>query len=373
MKYCKKCLFPETKPDLYFDEFGVCDACHSADRKNGIIDSIDWKAKELEFDELVKNAKIKKGGIYDCIVPVSGGKDSTFQVLQAKHKHGLKVLAVTFDQFDQTSTGEHNLKVLRDIGVDHLHFTLSPDVVKKLVKKGFKLIGDPYWVNHVGIFTIPYHIAVKFKIPLVIFGENPQLEYGGPKASRDSFIMDRRWRQEFGGMRGLRESDMSDLEITEEDLAILNFPEDDEMRSSEVMGVFYGSFFRWDIGIQLPMVEKIGWKHLPKTPEGSWVDFENCDMQFIDIRERIKFLKFGYGRATDQINIEIRNQRLTRQEGLEIVRKIDGNVSKDNEKAFCNYIDMEMSEYLSIVDDFVNKNIFDTETIGQYKLKSQRN
>jgi len=372
MNYCKKCLFPETKPDLYFDDAGICDSCHSADRKHGLLNAIDWKKKAKQFEDLVENAKKIKKGIYDCIVPVSGGKDSTYQVLRAKNKHGMKVLAVTFDQFDQTDIGRYNLKILQEIGVDHIHFTLSPIVVKKLVKKGLELVGDPYWVNHVGMFTVPYLMAVNFQTPLVIYGENPQLEYGGPEASRDSFIMDKRWRQEFGGMRGLRESDMIDLEINEADLLALNFPADEKMKDANVMGVFYGSFYKWDIGKQLPLVEEIGWKRLSRPPEGSWVDYENCDMRFIDIRERIKFLKFGYGRATDQINIEIRNGRISREEGLSIVKKTDGKVSRKNENDFCNFLEISKQEYLAIIDSFVNKNIFSTLQLGEYRLKHER-
>lgn len=372
MKYCKTCLFPETKPDLYFDSMGVCDSCRSAERKHGVIDAIDWGGRQLEFEKLVVSSRQKRIGHYDCVVPVSGGKDSTYQVLRAKEEHKLKVLAVTFDQFDQTDTGRRNLEILKNIGVDHIHFTLSPGVVRKLVKKGFELIGDPYWVNHVGIFTVPYHLAVNFRIPLVIFGENPQLEYGGPEASRDSFIMDRRWRQEFGGMRGLRESDMVDVDISADDLSILNFPSDDLMREAGVVGVFYGSFFKWDIDIQLPAVEKIGWTKLPTVPKGSWVDYENCDMRFIDIRERIKYLKFGYGRATDQLNIAIRNKRITREEALAIVKNIDGSISEENEKDFCSYLGITKSEYIEIIDSFVNRNIFDRNESGDYVLNHER-
>ena len=372
MKYCKKCLFPETKPDLYFDDNGICDACHSAERKHGFLNAINWDKKAEQFEGLVENAKQLKKGIYDCIVPVSGGKDSTYQILQAKNKHRMKVLAVTFDQFDQTDTGRYNLNTLKEIGVDHIHFTLSPIVVKKLVRKGFELVGDPYWVNHVGMFTIPYTLAVNFKIPLVIFGENPQLEYGGPEASRDSFIMDKRWRQEFGGMRGLRESDMVDAEISEEDLSALKFPTNEQMSEASVMGVFYGSFYKWDIGKQLPLVEEIGWKRLPNPPKGSWVDYENCDMRYIDIRERIKFLKFGYGRATDQINIEIRNGRISREEGLIIAKELDGTVSKENENDFCNFIGISRKEYVAVIDSFVNKNIFTASNTGEYQLKNPR-
>lgn len=372
MKYCSKCLFPETKPDLYFDSDGVCDSCRSAERKHGFSKAIDWIEQAEKFSEIVAEAKKNKSGCYDCVVPVSGGKDSTWQVLEAKQKHGMKVLAVTFDQFDQTDVGRHNLDVLRNIGVDHIHFTLSPIVVKKLVRKGFELVGDPYWINHVGIFTVPYHIAANFGVPLVLYGENPQFEYGGPETSRDAFVMDKRWRQEFGGMRGLRERDMVDFEIAMEDLCALEYPSDEHLKKASVKGVFYGSFFKWDVGKILPVVENLGWKRLPSPPAGSWVDYENCDMKFIDIRERIKYLKFGYGRATDQINIELKNGRISREEGLSIVKELDGLVSRENEDDFCEYLQISRDEYLEIINGFVNKNIFNSKGNGQYILKQER-
>ena len=340
MKYCKKCLFPETKPDLYFDVEGVCDSCRSAERKHGIVDSVDWKKKSEEFNALIDRATKNKKGCYDCVVPVSGGKDSTYQVL--------------------------------NIGVDHVHFTLSPVVVKKLVRKGLELVGDPYWVNHVGMFTIPYHFALAFHIPLVLYGENPQFEYGGPEGSRDSFVMDRRWRQEFGGMRGLREEDMIDPNLSADDLCILNYPSSELLSNANVMGVFYGSFFKWDVGFHLPLVESLGWKRLSRPPEGSWVDYENCDMKYIDIRERIKYLKFGYGRATDQLNIELRNGRISRADALAIAMTLDGNVSRENEDEFCEYLEIGREAYLEIINSFVNKNIFRTVTMGEYRLRVDR-
>ena len=187
---------------------------------------------------------------------MSGGKDSTWQVYAMKKIHGMNPLAVTFDQFDQTETGAYNLDILRSIGVDHIHFTLNPNVIKKLVKKGFKIVGDPYWVNHVGMFTIPFQIATKFGIPLVVYGENPQLEYGGPEISRDNMIMDKRWRQEFGGMRGFREEDMVDETISASDLRILEFPKDEDVKLAGVTGVFYGYFYKWDAGRHTELIKK---------------------------------------------------------------------------------------------------------------------
>ncbi len=372
IRYCKRCLFPETKPDLYFDDDGVCDACRSAERKHGFEAAVDWDARAAEFQKVIADAKSRAGGGYDCIVPVSGGKDSTWQVYAMKIIHGMNPLAVTFDQFDQTDTGFHNLDVLRSIGVDHVHFTLNPKVVRGLVKKGFEIVGDHYWVNHVGIYTVPFHFAVRFGIPLIVFGENPQFEYGGPEQSRDNMIMDRRWRQEFGLMRGLREEDMVDEEIALKDLQMLQFPTDEEMHEAGVLGTFYGYFYKWDASVHTELVRKLGWKSLPEPPRGSWVDYENCDMRYIDIRERVKYLKYGYGRATDQLNIEIRNGRLERSEALEIAKRLDGEVDENNVVAFCEYLGIDREEYDEVMDSFVNQDIFEKDSNGEWVLRFER-
>ena len=373
IRYCKKCLFPDSKPDLYFDEGGVCDACQSSAKKHGHTEPIDWDRRAKEFDQILINANKKADGWYDCIVPVSGGKDSSWQTYAMKKIHNMNPLAVTFDQFDQTDTGLHNLDVLRSIGVDHVHFTLNPNVVRQLVRKGFEIVGDPYWVNHVGIFTIPFHFATRFRIPLVVFGENPQFEYGGPESSRDNMVMDKRWRQEFGGMRGLREEDMVDMDISIADLRALQYPDDETVHEVGVMGTFYGYYFKWDASIHTEIIKSFGWKSLPEPPAGSWVDNENCDMKFIDIREHIKYLKFGYGRATDQLNIEVRHGRITRQEAIKIVKEIDGQVSPENIKRFCEYLDISIHKYNEIVDSFVNSDIFKRAPNGRnWVLKEDR-
>ena len=369
LEFCKKCLFPNTKPDLFFDADGVCDSCITADRIHGISNSIDWAARKDSFTEILQEHLGGDG--YNCIVPVSGGKDSTWQVYAMKKIYGMKPLAVTFDQFDQTSIGEHNLDILKNIGVDHIHFTLNPLVVKNLVLKGLEIVGDPYWVNHVGIFTVPFTIAAKFGIKLVIYGENPQLEYGGPPESRDNMIMDKRWRQEFGGMRGFREEDMVDDTISSSDIDALRYPSDEEVKSKGIKGLFYGHFHKWDAGEHMKICESIGWKPLDEVPKGSWVDYENCDMKFIDLREHIKFLKFGYGRATDQLNISIRNSRISRQEALSIVKTIDGEFSLESRKEFCEYLDISEDYFTQVVDGFVNTELF-TKIDGKWSPKFKR-
>jgi len=355
INFCKKCLFPDTKPDLYFDDYGICDACRSAEKKWSSNNLIDWTQRAEAFTNIITG--IDRSNAYDCVVPVSGGKDSTWQVLQTKNRHGLKVLAVTFDQFDQTEIGRHNLDVLRGIGVDHIHFTLNPLLLKNLALQGLQHVGDPYWVNHVGMFTIPTIIASKFRIPLVIYGENPQFEYGGPEDSRKPQPMNKRWRQEFAGLRGLREEDMIDETITSRDVQALNFPDDSETQG--INGLFYGDYFLWDPIAHTNEIKKIGWSELESAPAGSYSKAENCDMKFIDLRERIKFLKYGYGRATDQLNIEIRSNNIDRKTALEIVKKIDGQVAEENIQEFCGFVGIDREEYDLIVDGFVNFELFE--------------
>jgi N-acetyl sugar amidotransferase len=362
-------LFPDTKPDLYFDVNGICDACHSAERKHGFEDAIDWDSRQSEFKEIIEKYRSVDGLNYDCIVPVSGGKDSVYQAYVMKSVHKMNPLAVTFDQFDATETSKHNLEVLKEIGIDHIHFTMNPKIVKKLVRKGLEIVGDHYWVNHVGIYTVPAIVAVNYGIPLIIWGENPQLEYGGPASSRDNNLLDRKWRQEFGLMRGLREEDMVDEEITISDLKCLIYPADKDIKKIGLTGLFYGYYFKWNARNHLKIVEELGWKRLEKAWEGSWLDYENVDMKFIDIREHFKWLKYGYGRTTDQVNIDIRNNKITRAEALKIVIQKDGRVNQENIQEFCKYINISESEYIRIRDSFVNKDIFEKDQDGSWKLK----
>ncbi len=367
MRYCKRCLFPDTKPDIYFDEHGICDACNSADRKHGIVNSIDWPQRAKDFEALINQYRTKDPLKYDCMVPVSGGKDSTYQTYCMKVKHGMNPLAVTFDQFDSCERSRYNLEMLRSVGVDHVHFTMNPKVVKSLVLKGFRVVGDPYWVNHVGIFTVPFRVAVGYRVPLIVYGENSQLEYGGPAADRDRKIFDKRWRQEFGGMRGFREEDMVDDEIQLSDLKSLFFPTDQELTEAGVTGLFYGYYFKWDPITHTEFVQKLGWKPLDEAWPGSWNPTENVDMSFIGIREHMKWVKFGYGRATDQVNIYIRNNKLTREEGLKIIKETDGKMNFVPE--FCEYCGISEREFYKIRDSFVNTDIFERVGETEWALK----
>lgn len=217
IRYCSNCLFPETKPDLHFNDEGICSACIAAESKD---EGIDWKQREKDFHTIINNFRLKNDKIgYDCLIPVSGGKDSTYQAYFMKEVCGMNPLCVCFETTKVTELGQRNLDNISKMGIDVIHFKKNYNAYRSMVKEGFIRVGDEMWPNHIGIFTIPINIATKFNIPLIIWGENPQQEYGGPLESIEKNKLTRRWLEEFGGLLGNRIQDMIGVDgLTAKDL-----------------------------------------------------------------------------------------------------------------------------------------------------------
>lgn len=357
LKNCTKCVMPNTKPDLFFDKEGVCDACRSAEAKNK---KINWTARRKEFDKIIERYRSKNGSNYDCVIPVSGGKDSHFQAYTAKVMLGLNPLLVCFEQTKITELGRKNLENIRQFG-DLVYFKKNPEVYKKMVIESFKRVGDNEWPNHVGIFTIPVRMAVNFNIPLLIWGENPQNEYGGPAGVREKNYLNRRWLEEFGGLLGNRVNDMIGVDgITKEDLLPYTYPDDKDLKQVGVTGVFLGYYFKWDAREHTKlMIKEYGFNVKEDGPvEGTYTNYENLDESTVGLHDYLKFTKYGFGRATDHACTDIRNGRITREEGLEFVKKYDGKYPHYAIKNFMEYTGMTKKEIDKIVDQFTNKKIF---------------
>src|SRR3990167_8304162 len=361
-RYCTRCVMPNTKPDLAFDKDGVCDACHSAGLKN----AIDWKARAEEFKKLVERFNNKDGLKYDCIIPVSGGKDSHYQVYMAR-QYGLNPLLVHFEPTMRTELGRKNLENIRRFG-DMLELKKNPNVYKKMVIEGFRRVGDNEWPNHVGIFTIPVRMAVNFNIPLLIWGENPQNEYGGPASVREKNYLNRRWLEEFGGLLGNRVGDMVGVNgITKRDLLPYTYPDDKELKRVGVTGLFLGYYFKWDARKQTElMVKNYGFNIKDDGPiEGTYTNYENLDESTVGLHDYLKFVKYGFGRATDHACLDIRNGRMTREEGLDLVRKYDGNYPHYAVKNFIEYAGIPKKEVDRVIDKFTNRQIFKCDKAGE--------
>ena len=371
MKFCKKCLYPSTKPQLQFDERGICSACNNYKLK----DEVDWGKKKVDLLHILDKYKSKDGSKYDCIIPVSGGKDSTFQTYTIKETFGLNPLAVNFHPHDQTEIGRKNLENLKQLGVDCIEFSPNPIVYSKLAKFGLVELGDFQWPEHIGIFTIPVQVAVRYKIPLIIWGENPQLEYGQPTNIDTDTILDREWNEKNGGyfLDKIKPKDMTKYGFKTKELIPYIYPSDDDIRQIGVTGIFLGSYIKWDLFKQLDFVKELGFSENDEVKEGTYDKWENLDVYFTVFHDYFKFLKYGFGRTTDHASIEIRYERITREQGIELVKKYEGKIPRKYLDKFLKSADISEQEFHDICDKFTNKEIFLTNEDGSIKKDDEKN
>lgn len=373
IRYCKRCLFPETKPDLFFNDEGVCSACVASEQKDI---NINWDDRKADFFKVIERYKKKDNERgYDCLIPVSGGKDSTYQAYFIKEVCGMNPLCVCFETTAVTELGQRNLDNISKMGIDVIHFKKNYDAYKTMVIEGFKRVGDEMWPNHIGIFTIPVNMAVKFNIPLIIWGENPQLEYGGPLDSIEAKILNRRWLEEFGGLLGNRIQDMVGVNgLTEKDLTPYYYPSDEDMERVGITSLFLGHYFFWDARKQLEIVLQHGFSVKEDGPvEGTYTNYENLDEKMHGLHDYLKFVKYGFGRATDHACIDIRNKRLTREEGLKLVKQYDGKYPKLAVADFITYSGLTKQEIDEVIDSFTNPVLFEQDDNGNFKKDQEGN
>ena len=358
LTYCRRCVMPDTKPDLQLDAEGVCNACRSYERRK----DVDWDQRHDELVRLLEKYRRPGGENWDCIVPVSGGKDSTYQVVRML-QYGLNPLCVTSTTCDLSAIGRANIENLKRLGVDYIEVSPNPRVRAKLNRVGLMQVGDISWPEHVGIFTIPVRAAVQFNVPLIVWGENSQNEYGGPAAAAEGNVLTRRWLEEFGGLLGMRVSDLVGQEgIEARHLINYSYPTDEELARVGVTGLFLGHYLPWDGLANTLIATANGFQVYEKTVEGSMVNYENLDNHQTGIHDYFKYLKFGFGRATDLACLHIRRGRLTRQDGLDAVQRLDGRFpweylgkSLDD---ILRPLDISVEEFIRICDRFTNRKIF---------------
>ena len=362
MRYCNECLYPDTKPDLRFDNQGTCAACNAYRARP----KVDWDVREREFKDILSRHKASGSHPYDCIVPVSGGKDSHYQIIRLLDC-GVRPLAVTATTDSLSPLGRRNLQNLGRLGVDHIELTVNPVIRRRINKFTLENVGDISWAEHVTIFTIPVRMAVQLGIPLIIWGENPQNEYGGPAAGQDSSTLTREWLEEFGGLLGLRVSDLPDLMgISKDDLYQYTYPTQEELDKAGVTGLFLGHYFPWDGYKNADIARKKGFEFYGRGKfqrvEGSLAAYENLDNHQTGIHDYFKYLKFGFGRATDIACNWIRRGYTTREKAIKLVSQADGEWPATylgrSLESILNEIDMTRNEFLGCVERFHNPYLF---------------
>lgn len=358
MNYCKKCVYPFATVNLNVDDDGICSACKSAESFSELDPSF-WEGREKKFKKLIGRYLKNNDSNYDCLIPVSGGKDSFYQTHLMAKEYGLKPLLMTYHGNNFLPEGDFNRDLMRhSFDADHIVWGPSIEVLKKLNKLTFKMMGDMNWQNHCGIASSPIQIAVKFKIPLIIWGET-NWDISGMYDPDDFVEFSARVRHEHD-LRGYEWYDMIKHEgLKEKDMMWAKYPTDEEILEVGVRGLYIGNFFQWDPNRQTKLVqEKYGWKAAEKPFERTYRTMSNLDDRYENgIHDLMKFVKFGYGRASDHASKDIRTGYMSREEGIEMVKKYDAVVSSDL-YYWLDYVDMTEEEFWSIADTFRDPRIW---------------
>lgn len=367
MQYCKRCVSPTTRPKLELNEQGICHACISAEEK---MTQIDWALREAQLKQIFDKFRNQDGSDYDCIIPVSGGKDSTYQVHMVKNVFKMNPLCFTFRTLARTRRGEENLQALRNMGVDHIDFSPNPVVINKLTRKMFEEYGDCSIIDHLAIWGTTANFALRLGIPLVIWGENPDMEYGAPDTDRQNPVLNKEFLNKQDILKGKSIEDWISQNISIQELRSLVHPPAEALRNMGYTPIFLGYFIPWDAKRNVEIACQYGFKVREQGPVMGLYDYADLDCMNIVIHHYFKWLKFGFNRVTDHASNEIRKGRMTREEGIKLVREMDGiKPPKEYIEAFCKQIDISFEHFWEIAERFRNKDIWKQDDNGQWYLE----
>jgi N-acetyl sugar amidotransferase len=346
------CITPCTRPNIRFDERGDCN-CGREEVKR----AIDWEARRAAFVELAERTRSASSG-WDCVIPVSGGKDSTWQVVTCL-EHGLRPLAVTWRAPARTEVGERNLQNLIDLGVDHIDFTVNPRVEKRFMYEAFIRYGSPAVPMHMALFAIPLTMAVRFSVPLVVWGENSAFEYGGSDELREGMELNEAWLRDFGGTFGTTAADWVGPELSEGDLTAYRAPDDATLGAAGVRAIFLGCYFPWDPQRTYEVAAANGFHAASAGPKTGLYDYADIDDHFISIHHWLKWYKFGFTRLFDNLSIEIRAGRITREQAIEMVRVRGDQTPHDDIRRFCEHVGITEEHFFEVAERFRNPEVWE--------------
>jgi N-acetyl sugar amidotransferase len=354
MSYCKKCTYPFVAVNLQVDDDGVCSSCRTAEEFEKLTPEF-WARRRTIFEKHIDTIRNKSSGDYDCVIPVSGGKDSYYQTHIMVAEYGLKPLLVTYHGNNYLPEGDYNRDRMRHVfDCDHLVMGPSVEALKKLNRLCFRKMGDMNWHAHCGIMTFPIQMAVRFNVPLMIWGEIAW-DISGMYEPDDFVEFSARVRHEHN-LRGFEWYDMVGDEkepLKENDMRWARYPTDEEILKVGVRGLFIGNFFKWDPYKHTKQMEDLyGWRPSQTPFERTFRMASNLDDRYENgIHDLLKFVKFGYGRASDHASKDIRTGYMTREQGVEAVRKMDHVVSTDL-AYWLDYVSMSEDEFWATADKF---------------------
>jgi len=364
MEYCSNCVMPNTKPGVVLDDRGYCNACRAKEIKA----EIDWDSRYKQLEKIVDDIKQAGYPFYDCIVPVSGGKDSWFQAIMLAEKFGIKVLCVTLASHLPTTEGIENLNnMIKDLNVDHMKITLKPSTFRKIRRKCFLKQGEPNWAEHTAMFSSVINTALIYEVPLVVWGEDIAFEFGGIQRaeSKPSAIS----IDKSDLIKEKTIYDWLDDDISERDVFFYKYPDYAKINNAGINSIYLGHYIHWSGRKNYEIVKKRGFTGRKAGPlSGNFLDYDNIDEKLCEINIWFKYLKFGFWRATDQCCYDIWNDVMTRDDAIAIVNKLSDEFPKEYFKDFLRFHMITEEQFWDTVDKFRNKDIWEMID-GEWKLK----
>jgi len=366
MKFCSNCVMPDTKPGVWLDERGFCNACRTKEVKA----NIDWDDRFKDLELIVEDIKKANHPFYDCIVAVSGGKDSWYQAAVLAEHFGLKVLCVTLAAHLPTTEGIDNLNnMIKDLNVDHMKITIKPSTFRKIRQKCFLRQGEPNWAEHCAMFSSVVNTALIYEVPLVVWGEDIAFEFGGLQRSESK-----------PSALAINKSDLVkektvfdwlDDDVSERDVFFYKYPDYKKLEEAGVQSIYLGHFVKWYGRKNYEFVLPRGFTGRRAGPlPGNFLDYDNIDEKLCEINIWFKYLKFGFWRATDQTCYDIWNDRLSRQDAVKIVNDLQDEKPFNDLEDFLNFHMITREQFDQTIEKFRNHDLWELVD-GNWNLKTK--
>jgi|SaaInl4_135m_RNA_FD_contig_31_2316652_length_1687_multi_4_in_0_out_0_1 N-acetyl sugar amidotransferase len=364
MIFCQNCIIPTTRPQVSLEKEGLCTACKGSMEKS---QEVDWESRSNELEELLRQGKSQDGGTYDCLIPVSGGKDSTWQVHTLINKYGLRPLTMTWKPRLRTDIGTRNLENLIELGVDHMDFTCNPKIERKFMLRAFEQNGSPSLSEHMAMYSMALRTAMQNKIKIIVWGENPGAEYGGSKEDRLNAIMNRDWISKYGVSNGTFAEDWMDEDLDRQNMLPYTFPTDEEMNKAQVRPIFLGWYLRWDPLEVAMKAQEVGFEWGVK-PQTGYYRYADLDAPFVIVHHMFKWYKFGFTRLWDNLSIEIRNGRLTRDDAIGFILENPEPIPITQIHQLCQYLRISETRFWEIVEKHRNLEVWKKDSRGSWTI-----